>query len=326
MIRGCGPGSTAGVVWMPVGEDVEGPELAAKVVSAARLFDPAAAEVTDPVAAGGVLGRVLDGRRVLLVVDDVWSTAQVEPFLIGGDRVVRLFTTRQPGVLPDRVARVRVDQMDQAEAQQLLTAGLPPLPPVWSPTRCGRRDAGRCCSRWCTARSATPCATVQIRPASCGEVLAALAGEGITALDATNAGGRSTAVAATIEVSLRRLTPDEQARYRELAVFGEDVAIPGDGGGPAVGTHRGVDAVSGPTVVPPVVRPRAAGVLSARPRSARAARRGAQLPARHVAGAAGPSGTRPWSTRTATWCPAEGGWADLPARARPTCGRGWPPT
>ena len=35
-------------------------------------------------------------------------------------------------------------------------------------------------------------------------------------------------MAATIEVSLRRLTPDEQARYRELAVFGEDVAIPGE--------------------------------------------------------------------------------------------------
>ena len=52
--------------------------------------------------------------------------------------------------------------------------------------------------------------------------------EGVTALDATNPGERSTAVAATIGVSLRRLTPDERARYRELAVFGEDVAIPGE--------------------------------------------------------------------------------------------------
>ena len=70
-----------------------------------QLFDPGAPEVTDPQAAGGVSGRVLAGRRVLLVVDDVWSTAQVEPFLVGGDAaasstVVRLFTTRQPGVLP----------------------------------------------------------------------------------------------------------------------------------------------------------------------------------------------------------------------------------
>jgi hypothetical protein len=83
-----------GVVWVTVGEDAFGPELAGRLVSAARLFDPGAAEVTDPLAAGAVLGRALTGRRVLLVVDDVWTGGQVEPFLIGGDQVVRLFTTR----------------------------------------------------------------------------------------------------------------------------------------------------------------------------------------------------------------------------------------
>ena len=81
MTRGCGAEFPDGVVWVTVGEDASGPDLAAKLVSAARLFDPTAAEVTDPLAAGAVLGRALAGRRVLLVVDDVWSTAQVEPFL-----------------------------------------------------------------------------------------------------------------------------------------------------------------------------------------------------------------------------------------------------
>ena len=68
---------SGGVVWVTVGEDAGALDLAAKLVSAARLFNPAAAEVTDPQAAGAVLGRALSGRRVLLVVDDVWSTAQV---------------------------------------------------------------------------------------------------------------------------------------------------------------------------------------------------------------------------------------------------------
>ena len=107
-----------GVVWVTVGEDAGALDLAAKLVSAARLFDPTAAEVTDPQAAGAVLGRVLSGRRVLLVVDDVWSTAQVEPFLVGGEGAVRLFTTRQPGVLPGRVAPVRVDQMTGGQARR----------------------------------------------------------------------------------------------------------------------------------------------------------------------------------------------------------------
>ena len=64
--------------------------------------------------------------------------------------------------------------------------------------------------------------------AELSEVLAALRIDGITALDVQDPGERSKAVAATIEVSLRRLTPDEQARYLELAVFGEDVPVPGD--------------------------------------------------------------------------------------------------
>lgn len=84
-----------GVVWVTVGEDADGPDLASKLVSAARLFDGNAPEVTDPLGAGAVLGRALDRRRVLLIVDDVWSTGQVEPFLLGGDSTVRLFTTRQ---------------------------------------------------------------------------------------------------------------------------------------------------------------------------------------------------------------------------------------
>ena len=60
------------------------------------------------------------------------------------------------------------------------------------------------------------------------EIVAALRTEGITALDAVDPDERGTAVAATIEASLRRLGPDERARYRELAVFAEDVEIPGN--------------------------------------------------------------------------------------------------
>jgi WD40 repeat protein len=217
-----------GAVWVTVGEDASGPDLAMKLVSAARLFDGAAPEVTDPLGAGAVLGRVLDGRRVLLVVDDVWSPGQVEPFLLGGDRVVRLFTTRQQGVLPDGVTRVRVDQMSEIEARRLLTAKLPAMPPRLVAR--GLRATGR----WPVLLSLVHGAVGDASKnggdpaAELAEVLAALRIDGITALDVHDPGERGKAVAATIEVSLRRLTPEEQARYQELAVFGEDVAVPGD--------------------------------------------------------------------------------------------------
>ena len=62
---------------------------------------------------------------MLLVVDNVWSSGQVEPFLIGGEGAVRLFTTRQQGVFPDGAVPVAVDQMADAEAHDLLAADLP---------------------------------------------------------------------------------------------------------------------------------------------------------------------------------------------------------
>ena len=218
---------TGGVVWVTVGEEAAGPDLASKLVSTARLFDTAAADVNDPLAAGGVLARAMADRPVLLVVDDVWTSEQVEPFLIGGERVVRLFTTRQHGVLPVGAVRVRVDQMAEPEARELLTAGLPVFPAGLV------ADALRMTGRWPVLLALVHGALSDaVREGGdpvdeLSDVIAALGDEGITALDTTNPDGRSAAVAATIEVSLRRLAPDEQARYRELAVFGEDVEIPG---------------------------------------------------------------------------------------------------
>jgi WD40 repeat protein len=59
------------------------------------------------------------------------------------------------------------------------------------------------------------------------EILQELRITGPTALDVTDAAERHTAVARTIGVSLARLTSEQRDRYLELAVFGEDVAIPG---------------------------------------------------------------------------------------------------
>ena len=104
------------------GDEVRRPELAEALISAVLAADAGAvavttalvgaggfaAQVSDPLAAGSVLGRMLVGRRVLLVVDDVWSTAQVEPFLIRGeDRDDDGDGGVGPDYRRDRAARVR---------------------------------------------------------------------------------------------------------------------------------------------------------------------------------------------------------------------------
>jgi hypothetical protein len=67
------------------------------------------------------------------------------------------------------------------------------------------------------------------RPAdeSMWEILQELGATGPTALDVADAQERHTAVARTLGVSLSRLTAEQRDRYLELAVFEEDVAIPG---------------------------------------------------------------------------------------------------
>jgi hypothetical protein len=209
-----------------IGEDTSGPELAEKVTNAVCLLSGEQPRLTDPLAAGAYLGRALGERQVLLVVDDVWTSAQVEPFLIGGPRTVRLFTTRIRGVLPGSAERVRVDEMDRGEAQQLLIAGVSGVS--------GGVVAGLLAAtgRWPVLLGLVNAAVRADLNAgrkadqSMREILHELRTRGPTALDLTDAGERHTAVARTVEVSLSRLTAEQRARYLELAVFGHDVAIP----------------------------------------------------------------------------------------------------
>ena len=217
-----------GRIWVNVGADTTGPGLAGLISSTARLLDPTVAELTDPLAAGAQLGRVLDGRRVLLVIDDVWSPDQVEPFQLGANQTVRLFTTRQHSVLPSSTVSLLVDQMTAPEARAVLTAGLPRVP-------AGLLERARqVCGSWPVLLALVHGAVHDAvragadASAELEDVLDALCHDGVTVLDVANPHTRGLAVARTIEVSLDRMSDTERARYLELAVFGVDVEIPGE--------------------------------------------------------------------------------------------------
>src|SRR5262249_30175822 len=85
----------------------------------------------DPDQAGQHLGGLLDQRvNVLLVIDDVWTSQELRPFLHGGATgCTRLVTTRRPAILPPaaRDAAARVDELTAAQARSMLAAGLPQL-------------------------------------------------------------------------------------------------------------------------------------------------------------------------------------------------------
>jgi WD40 repeat protein len=215
-----------GMVWVTLGEDTVGPALAEKVTNVVWLLSGDRPPLTDPLAAGAELGRVLGPRRVLLVVDDIWTAAQAEPFLIGGPRSARLWTTRVSSILSPSAARVPVNEMDRNEAIQVLASDV------------GGSFGGvvdellKVTGRWPVLLALINGAVrAEVNSGrrtddSMREILQELRTTGLTALDVTDADERHTAVARTIEASLSRMTVDQRNRYSELAVFGENVAIP----------------------------------------------------------------------------------------------------
>jgi WD40 repeat protein len=77
--------------------------------------------------AGFHLARVLADRRVLLVIDNVWSAADLAPFLLGGPNAVRLVTTRNVRVCPASTVPFRLGPMSAGEVRELLHRTVPAL-------------------------------------------------------------------------------------------------------------------------------------------------------------------------------------------------------
>ncbi|MFI6209168.1 NB-ARC domain-containing protein, partial [Streptomyces sp. NPDC051041] len=218
-----------------IGRDVRGrAAVAAKVVEVTRFITGDTTEFDDPALAGAHLGRLLDKRpRTLLVLDDVWEAEQLDPFLAGGRRCVRLVTTRNPDLLPPGAQRIPVDQMSRDQAKAVLTWNLPPLPePLVDALleATGRwalllRLTNRLISEQCAA-GADPTATAE-------QLLQRLRGDGPAAVDDPAATWnlddprlRNQAVKTSIEAATTLLPPGGPDRFTELGIFAADESIP----------------------------------------------------------------------------------------------------
>ena len=224
---------------VPVGRDVRGAAaIAAKVNDVIKLVTGQDASFADPQLAGQHLGSVLDaGPRRLLVLDDVWEPEQLTPFTQGGRHCARLVTTRVSGLLAGRGPAVLVDQMSDAQARALLTAGLPPLeeavvtgllavtgrwPLLLRLVNKILATYARMAGELDVQGAALVKRLTEGGPAVVDEVLR----EDGRTLDVGDPGQREQAVRATIEASTGLLSGDDAERFAELSVFAEDEAIP----------------------------------------------------------------------------------------------------
>ncbi|HET6855747.1 MAG TPA: NB-ARC domain-containing protein, partial [Streptomyces sp.] len=223
------------VYTVTIGRDVRGrAAVAAKVAEVTRFITGDATAFDDPDLAGDHLGRLLDQReRTLLVLDDVWEDEQVRPFLRGGERCVRLVTTRVPAVLPPGAERVVVDEMTPAQARTVLTWELPRLPDELV------EGLLRATGRWALLLRLTnrliagQVAAGADAAAAAGEALGRLVAYGPAAVDCATAAldlddpaRRARAVRATVEAATTLLAPGGARRLAELGVFVEDESIP----------------------------------------------------------------------------------------------------
>lgn len=113
------------VLWVETGEDCTPARVTQLVSDLCFHLDGTRPELSDPEQAGFHLARVIGERHLLLVIDNVWSGADLAPFLLGAPHCLRLVTTRNMRVLPSESEVLRLGPMRPDEVAELLHRALP---------------------------------------------------------------------------------------------------------------------------------------------------------------------------------------------------------
>jgi NB-ARC domain len=225
LVRDAFPG---GIVWIEVGNSPEG-RMPVKIHELLRELTGSPAVAVDRRRPGEQLAEALGAERTLMVIDDVWTAGQLEPFLVGAPSCVRLVTTRNAASLPRGSRSVPVEAMQPDEARDLLLFNVP------AP---GSEDG---VARLLTMTGRWPLLLGLINGVldrlvqqdnstddALAEVETRLREAGPFTFDAERPESRRDAVDTTLAASLHFLRPDHRERYLELAVFRESEPIPLD--------------------------------------------------------------------------------------------------
>jgi WD40 repeat protein len=220
---------TDGILWVTLGEKPDVRASLIEMYAALKRGERPSFVSTD--AAAAELSSVLEDKSCLIVIDDVWNAAHLRAFLQGGRNCVRLITTRHFPIATEFVSerqRVKARQMDVRQAVEMLTARLETRPADLRPFRA----LARLLNEWPLTLKLARGALAQrmARGDSLEGALKylnrALNLKGITVFDSEHAEERHQALSKTIDVSLELLSPQEQQRCFELAIFPEDLDVP----------------------------------------------------------------------------------------------------
>jgi hypothetical protein len=214
-----------GILWATLGEK---PSLKAELTKLYAALTGQRPDFVDTEDAAYALSQKLADRRCLIVVDDVWNSADLRPFLRGGKNCARLVTTRQQDVAVDAVERVSVEEMELQEAVHLLSSRLDAPDGTIPMFQATARRLGEWPLLLELANGALRVLFQQgYTIAGALDYLSrGLAKRGITWFDRGDAKERNQAIGKTMAVSLEMLAAGERDRYFELGAFPEDAEVP----------------------------------------------------------------------------------------------------
>jgi hypothetical protein len=215
-----------------LGEALKPGELVQKVKALVYRLTQTTPPVESLEVAIAELRVALEDRSLLLVLDDVWFTSDLKPFLQGGPRCVRLITTRNESVLPPGVPCVQVDAMRQEEAVQLLYKDSGSDAEFKLHEQALYTLAQRL-KEW-PLLIALANGILRNRVKKHNQPISValpyleheLDKHGVVAFDPYQPHERREAVARTLEISFALLSEDDFSRYLRLTIFPEDAEIP----------------------------------------------------------------------------------------------------
>jgi WD40 repeat protein len=210
-----------GIFWITLGQEPNLAELQRWL--ARELGDPAL--FADEHSGKECLRTLLDGRKVLLVLDDVWQREHAEAFNVVGAMGRILLTTRDAGLvtaLASQETHYRVELPTEAEAEAIFAAAAQLKP--------GELPAA-------THEIVAQCGRLPLALALCGgmveggvspqDVLEALREHDLEFLSTDHPAEEQHRNAwKAMDVSLRVLPPEQRERFAELAVFPLDRGAP----------------------------------------------------------------------------------------------------
>ncbi|HMF94705.1 MAG TPA: NB-ARC domain-containing protein [Vicinamibacterales bacterium] len=214
-----------GILWATLGEK---PDLKRELTKMYQALTGAQSDFLDADHAAFNLSEKLADRRCLIVVDDVWEPAHLQPFMRGAKASARLITTRQLDIASMVSARVPTAQMELEEADAVLSWRLEGAEKLKAAVRAIVESLGAWPLLLELANAAMRLRVQQGASAAdaLNYVREALKRRGVVAFDRRNATERNQAIGNTIAVSLELLSPAEQLQYFSLGVFPEDADVP----------------------------------------------------------------------------------------------------